>query len=224
MQRIALTLALVMFVLTSYGQNKEVEELMNDAYTQVVPSDFYYYNLDESSFAIKFYDWSFRREGESFLKEYPDFPLDFFLKESEKAVVINWNDYHLRKAKTYSPKTRPKYLLGNGALFITLVPYTTPKHLVDSLVRVKPDVLIVPVKYRWNKKRRKKEIEKVSAKYDETIRKEDKICYWFSTPIISQNRLYAMVGLGTTYTGATHIFKKINGKWKEIFSYQPWVS
>lgn len=224
MKKTVVTLLFSLVALVSHGQQKAVEELINEVYGRIVPAAFCYYNLANSSFAPELDEHYFRQEGEAFLKNYPDFPLAFFLKKSSEATVIKWSDYQLVKAKTYTPATRPRFLHWGGPVVISQVPYLTSKSKLDSLASVYPDVLFLPVRHRWRNKGRQKELAKALASYDATVSEEDRICYRFSTPLLSQDGQYALVTLNETGTGATYVFKKTGGKWREIFVFKRWVS
>ena len=208
----------------TFGQSKEVENLINQVYLQIVPSNYEYYNLVDSSSITRFDKYSLEQdELNQILKDNPDFPINNFLQKSNGTNFLNWNKYHLDKAKIYSIKSIPKF--ESQSRINRLVPFKTSNQKLDSLEKTKKYYeVIVPVKNSWGDKRRNKEIKKAWTKYSNSIKAEDKIYYRFSTPIFSDNELYAIVTLNQSGRGATHIFKKVNNRWTEIFMFGRWVS
>jgi hypothetical protein len=82
--------------------------------------------------------------------------------------------------------------------------------------------MIVPVKKHWSKKRIDKEIQKTWDKYSNSIKPENKTYFSFSTPLIIDN--YAIVTLNQSVRGASYIYKKTNGIWKQILTFRRWVN
>lgn len=218
------TLILAFFSTFSFGQNKEVENFINQAYLQIVPANYEYYNLIDSSFATEFDNYSIEKNDlNQLLKDYPDFPMTYFLQKGNESNILNWNNYHLDKAKVYSQKSIPKF--ESQSRINKLIPFKTSRQKLDSLEKTKEYYeAIVPIKHSWSDKRRNKEIKKAWTKYSNSIKTEDKIYYGFSTPFFSDNYLYAIVTLNQSGRGATHIFKKVDNKWTEIFVFRRWVS
>ncbi|MBD3904279.1 hypothetical protein NAL32_05920 [Chryseobacterium sp. Ch-15] len=79
------------------------------------------------------------------------------------------------------------------------------------------------------------EILKLSAKYERNFWKQfrkkygDKCIQTFSVPFFNKNKTVCLVqnsmSCGPLYGGgSTSIYKKVNGKWKVIYSYNHWVS
>ena len=131
--------------------------------------------------------------------------------------------YHLNKTKVYSLSSIPKF--ESQVRVNKIVQFKTSKQKLDSLEKTKEyNQVIVPIKSFWGDKRRKEEIEKAWTKYSNNTRTEDKIYFRFSTPIFSDNKLYAIITLNQSGTGATHIFKKVDDKWTEIFVFKRWVN
>jgi hypothetical protein len=216
-------LILSFFSTFSFGQTKEIENFINQAYQQIVPSNYAYYNLVDSSYATEFDKYSLEQdELNQILKDNPDFPINYFLQNGNEINILNWNNYHLEKAQVYSLKSIPKFA---GQIRINhLVPFKTPKQKLDSLEKAKNyNEVIVPVKSSWGDKRKNKEIKKAWIKYSNSIRTEDKIYFTFSTPFFSDTKLYAIVALNYSSGGAKYIFKKVDNKWTEIFMFGRWM-
>lgn len=220
-------IVIIVFSLLSafaFGQNKEVGNLIGQVYQQVVPSNFNYYNLVDSSFVTKFDKYSLdKNELKDLLKSNPDFPYDNFVLKCKDSGLISWAVYDLEKAKIYSYTSIPKF--ASQIRINRIVPYKTSQQSLDSLEKLKKyNEVIVPAKSTWSDKRRSKEIEKAWVKYSDSKRPEDKVYFRFSTPIFSDNGLYVIITLNQSDRGATYIFKKIGDKWVEIFLFRRWIS
>jgi hypothetical protein len=224
MTKFITTISFTLLTTFLFGQNKEVENFINQAYLQIVPSNFKYYNLIDSSFVTEFDKYSLSRdELKNLLQNNPDFPYDNFIQKGKNFVLLSWTNYKLTKAKIYSNTAVPKF--SSQIRVNRLVPFNTSEQLLDSLEMTKKYIeVIVPVKNSWGDKRRNKEIKKAWAKYSNSIRTEDKVYFKFSTPIFSDNGLYSIVTLNRSDRGATYVFKKVDNKWNEIILIRRWVN
>lgn len=224
MTKLITTILFTVFSTFSFGQNEQVESFINQAYKQIVPLSFDYYNLVDSSFVTEFDKYSLEKdELKDLLQNNPDFPYESFIQKSKNSVLLSWTDYKLTKAKVYSYKAVPKF--SSQIRINRLVPFNTSQKSLDSLnMTRKYNEVIVPVKKSWGVKRRNKEIKRAWTNYSNSVRTEDKDYYRFSTPIFSDNELYAIVTLNQSGRGATYIFKKVDNKWTEIFLFKRWVS
>lgn len=205
-----------------FGQKAKIESLVNQAYKEIVPNNFEYYNLIDTSFVTRFDKYSFEKyELDSLLQKYSDFPIDIFIQKEKDNLFLNWATYNLDKAKVYSYENIPKF--ESQVRFNRLIPFNTSQQTIDSLKKTKKyNEVIIPIKKHWSKKRIDKEIKKVWTNYSNSIKIENKIYFFFSTPIIVDN--YAIITLNQTGRGATHIFKKEGDIWKEIFVFERWIS
>ena len=217
-------ISFVLFSTFSFAQKNELQNFISQAYQQIVPANFAYYNLMDSSFVTEFDKYSLEKdELQDLLKNNPDFPLDDFIRKGNDTALISWANYKLNKANVYSYNYVPKF--SSQIRINRLVPYNTSQQVLDSLEKAKKyNEVIVPVKSSWSDNRKRKEIEKAWTKYAASKKSEDKIYFRFSTPIFSHNGLYAIITLNQADRGATHIFKKVDGRWTEIFMFRRWVS
>lgn len=221
MQRLFVIILSLFLTTKLYGQKSEIENLINQASKKVVPTNFEYYNLIDSSFISNFGEHSLEpRKLKELLKEHPDFPLEKFIKTQKDRYILNWADFNLKNAKIYPYATIPKF--ESQIRIVQLRPFNTPKPLLDSLKKSKKyNEIIVPVKRYWSEKRINKETEKAWEDYSNSVKTENKVFFQFSTPIFVDN--YAIISLNTSGGGSQCIFKKINDKWERIFIVTGWT-
>jgi hypothetical protein len=220
-----ITTILITFLSTfCVAQNKDVEILINQVYQQIAPSSFEYYYLIDSSFRTGFDEYSLDKEElKDLLKNNPDFPYDNFILKSKNAVLLSWRNYNLEKARICSYADAPMFF--SQIRLNRLVPFNTSKQVLDSMEKQKKHFeLIVPVKTSWSDKRINKEIDKAWIKYFNSKKPEERLYFRFSTPIFSDNGLWAIVTLNQSDRGATHIFKKVEGKWIDVLLFGRWIS
>ena len=216
MQKIIFILITFLISNISFGQKADFENLIHQIYKDRVPENFKYYNLVDSSFVTKFDKYSLEHDEISFLqKHYSDFPYEELINASNNCYVINWKNYELKNAKIYSIDSIPKF---ESQISINrIVPYKINQVEFDSLNRNKKFYeVIVPVKKFWSKKRIDREIHKAWETYSNSIDKENKTYFRFSTPLIVNN--YAIINLNQSGSGATYIYKNTNGIWKKIIN------
>lgn len=207
------------------AQNREFETLVNQVYMRIVPGNFSYYNLIDSSETIDHRLRQFERnELESLVQQHPDFPASYFIQQVKLDTTrISWRDYHLRNARVYSYAQIPRFPLGTR--ITRIMPFRASKAERDIIVGTKEyNEIFVPVKARWSKKRIQRKCKKAWARYDKSVRKENKVYFYFSKPVISPDGKYAIIGLNRSGGGAIHIFKKVEDQWMEIFVTGRWVS
>ena len=222
MQKIIFIIIIFQISNISFGQNADFENLINQIYKDQVPENFEYYNLVDSSFVTKFDKYSLELDEISFLqKHYSDFPYEELINASNNCYVISWNNYDLKNAKIYSIDSIPKF--ESQFRINIIVPYKISQVEFDSLNRKKKNYeVIVPVKKYWSEKRIDREIHKAWEKYSNSIEKENKTYFRFSTPLIVNN--YALVTLNQSGRGATYIYKNTNGIWKQLLIFRRWIS
>jgi len=61
------------------------------------------------------------------------------------------------------------------------------------------------------------------AKFTQGVKPEDQTYLWISKPLISKSG-FAMLTLNEGAKGATYLFKKIKGQWKNIYTFHQWSS
>src|SRR5690606_677707 len=103
----------------------------------------------------------------------------------------------------------------------TIVSYDTSQRIVDSLENTKAyNEIIIKREKGWSEKRLEEEVkrrwEEWEQEYDKSIRKEDTSFYIFYTPLISQDKKYAIVQVGDHVPRKAVIYKKVNGKWVNV--------
>ncbi|RYJ43800.1 hypothetical protein [Flavobacterium beibuense] len=206
-------------------EKEEIEELMNDAYKLVVPAEYDYFNLADSSEVLKLerYELDFPFISNSFFEENPDFNPDEFITKTAIAKKINWKDYNIEKAAISSYQDVPKY--SKRFKVQTIVSYDTSQRVVDSLENTKAyNEIIIKREKGWSEERieeeAKKKWEEWEQEYDKSIRKEDTGFYIFYTPLISQDKKYAIVQVGDHVPRKAAIYKKVNGKWVNVYVFK----
>ncbi|MGI4863886.1 MAG: hypothetical protein ACRYFZ_08180 [Janthinobacterium lividum] len=160
MKKLVSLCLLILAAFTSYGQQREVEDFINQAYLAVVPASFRYYNLIDSSCAVAPNRYSLNKDDfTDIVKIYPDFPVSFFLQQAFPSKRIDWKEYHLTKARLYPVATAPS--LPVGVVAYRIVPFAIAKARLDSLNRSKKQYeILVPTKKNWSQKRIAKAAQK----------------------------------------------------------------
>ncbi|PXV68068.1 hypothetical protein CLV62_10299 [Dysgonomonas alginatilytica] len=198
----------------SFSQNSEIEKLVNVAYKTIVPKNFKYYNLIDSSFILDLKRTiSCNPQLEKFIQANPDFKLSEFLSSSNSLDRISWYNYKIEGANLYSYNDIPKF--ATHLQIVNLIPFKTSKSVLDSLNHNKKhNEVIVPVKRWWSKSRIEKETKKKWDERDESTILENKKYFKFSTPIFSLDFRYAIIELITGgETSTTYVFKKVDNNW-----------
>lgn len=219
-----LNILILLSTLICFSQDKkEIEELMNVAYKEIVQSNYTYFNLIDSSQTILLKQSDFDRFDKTFWIDSPDFDKKEFIAKAASAQKINWRDYKIEKAVVYSFEAVPKYATSTG--FTRIIEFNTPKEVIDSLEQNKAYYeIIVPVKKSWSEKRIQKEINNKWKEHYKNMPSEDIYYYRFYTPLLSEDKSYAIVRLDSNSGGSCFIFKKVNGEWIRVYKFRSWIS
>lgn len=204
-----------------FGQNSETEKLVNAVVNDIIPKDYQYFNLIDSSF-IDHRTYLAEEDVDYLKKEYSDLDFDNIIdKNKTNKEILNWKNFKIEKARLYDFANIPEYHSYNQYSY--LVPYNTPQNKFDSLVNNrKKNQLIIRYKKTWSKKRIEKETNKAWEIYNANIVKENKTYYQFSTPYFSDNG-YAIIYMNIAGSGYGYIYKKENNEWKQILDFKSWV-
>lgn len=196
------------------GQNIEIEKLVNEVSKIVIPKDFRFYNLVDSSFILDINRiTSYNSQLEKFIKKHPDFKLSEFLSASNNLEKINWHNYKIDGAHLYSYNDIPKF--ATHLRLTTIISYEISKFELDSLNHTKKyNEIIVPVKRWWSQKRIDREVNKKWDERNDNTILENKKYFIFSTPIFSSNYEYAIIEIITGGEGSvTYVLKKVDNSW-----------
>lgn len=193
-----------------FGQNDRIEQLINEVSEAVVPKDFNYFNLVDSSFAIDMKHLTFFN---SRLKTFVENNPEFKLSASNGSDTINWRNYKITRAHIYAYDDIPKFATHSRT--VHLIPFNTPKAEVDSLNRNKKyNEVFVPVKKRWSESRIEKEVEKKWDERNMNTIQENKTYFIFSTPVFSPDNKYAIIQIiRGGENSITYVFKQEDNKW-----------
>ncbi|WP_143736312.1 hypothetical protein [Moheibacter sediminis] len=218
------TAFILLFGLMGFSQNSEIKLLMKNATSVVVPNNFKYFHLVDSSFPIDFDEKSMTsNELQKLRNDFPDFPYEEFLSLAKSDTsLIDWNDFEIKNARIHQYQNIPQFrnLIRN----YQLVPYDISKKELDEINRNKQsDVAVVRVKKEWDEQRIQRECHDVYNQNYKNIKKEDSDYFWFSKPLMSKKG-FALITLNESNKGATYVFKKIDGQWKNIFVFNHWSS
>lgn len=210
---------LILFIFLFYstfclGQRLEIEKLVNEASKIVVPNEFKYYNLVDSSFILDIKRLtSYNPQLEKFIKDNPDFKLAEFLSASNDLEKFDWHNYKINRAHLYSYNNIPRF--ATHSRLSTIISYKISKYELDSLSHTKKyNEVIVPVKKWWSKKRIEQEVEaKWNERNNSTIL-ENKKYFIFSSPVFVANYEYAVIEIITGgEKSTTYVFKKVDDDW-----------
>lgn len=225
LKKILFSTALVLLMGSiGFGQNSEIKSIMKNAAASVVPQNFKYFHLVDSSFPTEFDEKSISAiDAEKLKKDFPDFPYEEFLSLAKSDTsFIDWNDFEIQNAKIHSYQNIPAF--NNLIRNYQLVPYDISKKELDEINKNKQsDVAVVRVKKQWDEKRVQQERQEVYNEKSKSITKEDAAYFWFSKPLVSKKG-FAMVTMNESNKGATYVFKKMDGQWKKIFVFNHWSS
>lgn len=196
------------------GQNIEIQKLVNEVSKVVVPKDFRFYNLVDSSFILDIMHLiPYNPEFEKFTKDNPAFKLSDFSSATNELGQIDWNNYKINGAHLYPYNDVPKF--ATHLRLTTILSHKISKLELDSLNHFKKyNEIIVPIKKWWSKKRIEKEVEKKWTERDTNTILENKKHFRFSTPIFSSNQRYAIIEIITGgERSITYVFEKVNSNW-----------
>lgn len=199
-----------------YGQNNDIRNLVNTALNDVVPKDYEYYNLIDSSFIYNHY-YIDDDELENIKKENPDFNFEeLIIKNKDNQQLLSLRDFNLEKAHIHTFQSLPEY--ETYTRVTNLVPFSSPKNVYDSIIKNKQkNQLVIKYKHSWSKKQTQRKIDKAWKNHFIKIKLENKTWYMVSTPLISDN--YAIITLKDSNGGENYIYKKLHDKWVQIWSF-----
>ncbi len=225
--KITLCICLLITTAFSFGQDSEIENLINQVAIDVVPNSFaYYFLVPKSRIQPKIYDSLKNYQIRELKKTYTNLPLNLTYKSTNKTT--NWKMYNLKNVqypsnKYINPIAPPR------TKTVTFVKYNIKKQEYDSLVKTKPPhTIIVKKKWLWRKNR----IWKNKTFYEELItawkkdlkeKLEEKIYFQFSKPIFTKDKKYAIISVFKNWRckghGFTALYRKENGKWNKLIEY-----
>ena len=216
-------LLLISLNINANAQDNFLRDFVDNMASEVIPKDFHYYNLVDSSFIMKLDKYDFNKiDDADFLKSYPDFPIELAQKVID-STIIDWRKIELKNAKCYNYDSLPRRL--SGMVRISKIADLKLNQIqIDSLnSKISSSELYVKFKPHWNDKRRKKESDKAWKRNDSLISKENRIYYKFSTPQFSADKIYAIITIKRHSSGSTLIFKKTESGWKKIYEFNRWI-
>ncbi len=210
------------YQITAKGQNNVLREFVNQVAKEVILNNANYYNLIDSSFVIKLDKYTFEDDTKSFLKSYPDFPLELTQRVSD-STIIDWKKLQLENVKYYSNNNLPRHY--SASLRISRIADAKfNQNQIDSINNGIPSSeLFVKIKPKWKQKRIQKEYQKAWDRNDKIISKENNVYYTFSTPQFSVDKKYAIISIKIGSSGSILIFKKTEVGWKKIYKFNIWV-
>ena len=213
-------ISLLFFTCSFFAQNNEVKSLLEACIKDVVPSDFEYFNLVDSSFTMELDKYSLNDiDDRKFLNEYQDFELLQFLDDLKSTKKLNWNSFNLPNAKTYSIDSIPKFS-ENLRTNVIVINENNSKIVVDFINHRQ-------LRLVTGKSKTKKEIDEAIVQawenFDKAIRKENKVYFKFSTPIFSDDKKYALIQINNSGSGKYYIYRKEKSSWVKIYTFGYWV-
>lgn len=224
--KIIRTIIFLCIPLFCIAQHSETELLLNVACKNVVPKEFHYFNMVDSSFVMDFDKYSLdvrERENKIFLDDNPEFNPEEFIALANKAKPQSWEGLKIENAVLYSKNTIPRFPTWHRNT--RLIPYNTPKRTLDSLEQNKKyDELIIRVKESWSQKKIDRVTNKAWRNYYDTIPPEKRTYFRVSTPLFSSNGKYAILQVNKAGSGACYIFQKTDGGWKQVYIFGRWIS
>ena len=211
---------LLFFTCSFFAQKNEVKSLLEACIKDVVPSDFEYFNLVDSSFTMELDKYSLNDiDDKSFLNEHQDFELLQFLENLKSTKKLNWNSFNLPNAKIYSIDSIPKFS-ENLRTNVIIINENNSEIVVDFINHKQ-------LRLVTGKSKTKKEIDEAIVKawenFDKAIRKENKVYFKFSTPIFSDDKKYALIKINNSGSGKYYIYRKEKSSWVKIYTFGYWV-
>lgn len=217
----------IISTLTLFGQQSDIEDLINQIAKEEMPKNFKYYYLVQNSLEHSKINDSIQNTQLLDLKKFDEsFPKSLLYKEYNEK--IDWKNYELKNVRYVSnefvnPTSPPR------SKKISFVKYNIKSNEYDSLVENKePYTLIVKKKWIWNKnkiwenKKFYKELVK-AWKIDKEANNEENIFFRFSKPIFSESKKYAIVSVwkdgSCKGNGFTALYRNENGIWEKILQY-----
>jgi len=220
----------VFLSINSFGQDKkEIEEFINQIATQIVPKEFEYYNLLDTSIVIYHFDKIINTVSDQYkntkinslsieeidklleshynqnLKDYRDFISQKNTIEND-SLRVNWNDYNLQNAHIYSENNLPNKVLTASLKQSSIVRFSSYKKTEKAKNNLQSNELLVPMKHWWlvkpfvNRKCLFKIGDKKWQEYKQNLKDEDRTFYKISMPVFSENKQFAIISF-VSYSG-----------------------
>jgi hypothetical protein len=213
-------ITLLLFSSSLFAQNDEIKSLLETCIKDAVPNDFKYFNLVDSSFIMKLDEYSLNYiDDKKFLNDYKDFELLDFLKGLKSTKKLNWKSFNLPNAKIYSIDSIPKFS-ENLRSNVIVIDESNSEIVIDFINHRQLRLLT-------GKSNTEKEIDEAIksawANFDKTISKENKVYFKFSTPILSDDKKYAIIQINNSGSGKYYIYKKEKKSWVKIYTFGYWV-
>lgn len=197
-----------------------ISSLVNAVYLERVnPAAKFYYlykkgeNLDLNKIDIVPSDFLNEKE---LLKDVP--VNELLVATKQDTTSIDWSNYNLVSAKcVLKPPVRYSY----SVKITKIVPFNAP----DSMVQRLRNEGIIPVRLKSSisNKQYDKLTKKALERYEKDTPIENKNFYFFSKPVFSKNRQYALIALNGSGRGCLYIFKLSEGKWIKVYQFNCWV-
>lgn len=214
-------------VLFSFGQDSDIENLINQVAVDEVPNSFnYYFLVPKSITQHKLYDSLKGYRIRELKKAYKDFPLNLIYENTEETT--DWKTYGLKNVR-YPSKEYIKPTSPPRSKTVKFVKYNINKQKYDSLVKTKePHTLIVKKKWLWHKNRiwkNKKFYEELITAWSKDLKEnlEEKIYFQFSKPLFTKDKKYATISVFKKKrckgNGFTSLYRKENGNWRKVLEY-----
>ncbi|MBO9593376.1 MAG: hypothetical protein J7599_10750 [Niabella sp.] len=198
---------------TTFGQKKDIRQLVQAVVEKAVPPEFTYFHLVDSSFISRYstiyYD---PLEFKTFYKENPRFDAEAFKAANDNAKKINWNKFKIPRARINPYEKIPHY---EGQFWITtLLPWSTPDSVLEEKRRhYNSPGVILKVNEQWTEAQQNEAIQKERERYASSLKPEDKKYFAISTPVFSKDRRYAIIEVQTALEGWCQVYKKVGRKW-----------
>lgn len=223
------TIFIISFLLTLniFGQNSDIENLINQIAKSEVPENFEYYFLVPKSIKQPKIYYSIQNYQIRELKM-TDKSFETNLLYKEYNETTDWKNYELENVR-YVPSEYNNPVSPPRSKNVRFVKYNIKPEMYDSLIENKaPFTLIVKKKWYWNKNRiwKNKRFynELLNAwNKDKEINIEEKIFFRFSKPVFSKDKNYARIAIWKNRrcegTGFTAVYRNENGNWKKLIEY-----
>ncbi|MGJ7033948.1 hypothetical protein [Niabella hirudinis] len=221
-QFLILMVLLSFLTIGAFGQQKDIQNLVLSVVEKVVPAEFSYFHLVDSSFILRYPGFD-KQELKAFLKENPGFDPEAILAERTKAKKFNWSDFKIPRARINPYEKIPHYD-GRSAQILTLA-WNIPDSTEQKIRRNNKHFdVVLKLDKDWTKAQQRAAIQKEEERYASRLKTEDKKCFVFSTPAFSKNRRYAIIEAKTAREGWCLIYKKIKGKWVYQITLSNWMA
>lgn len=213
-----------------FGQNTEIEKLVNQIARDEVPEDFKYYFLVPKSL-----------EQEKIKDSLPNYQIralkllnknleESFLYEKPKNETVDWRNFNLKNATYVSDDRQYNQVLAPPQTkTIRYVTYNIDQRVYDSLNNNKdPYTLIVRKKWLWRKNRIYSNFKRYTEfvqnwKLDDQNNPEETVYFHFSKPRFSEDGTFAIVTVFKNRrcngNGFSALYRKENEVWIKILEF-----